>query len=688
MRRMTGRWLPALVLILVIVAMAPVAAVGSGGGGQDYHRVPATPGPSSRLASDLSGLEEAFAAGGRPRAAAFAAEQRLFVRGGIVEVEVLTDGDDAAAASAVRSAGGIVVVTMPGMVGGEMPLGSLRSLSEGRGVARVQSPSAVYPEAANTSQALAVMDVDDWHAAGFRGEGVDVAVVDSGFKGRIAARNNGDLPNPLLTKNYCDAGLDGGSGGTTHGTGVAEIVYDIAPEADLWLICVDNSLDLAKAISWMGQNGIDVFNASLGFIAAYPGDGTGSLKTYSNKAEKAGVTWVNSAGNYALNHWGGAFADSVDSDGVHQFRSTPHDESLTVTLEANWYIQVLLRWDDTWPYAGQDLDLYLYRQGNPTPLASSTTDQGAIYFSPPKEQLVYNNGSSDITLDIVVQRGSGTSTGFPYFDLFFLPTTQAVLSAVDPIVTAGSLNDASTVAKVLSVGAVNWDPATWSGGVWEVEEFSSQGPTRGGLVKPDVAGYDGVDTFTYPYTPTSAYGFFGTSAASPHATGAAVLLLQANPDFTPAQLRAAVKSHTANVAPAGVDNMTGRGRIVLGAPPAWPKCNGKAATILGSGDVDEISGTSGADVIVAFGGADQIEALGGNDTVCAGGGDDQVMGGAGADTIYGGDGDDQVDGAGGNDKLYGEAGDDQLNGGPGTDTVTGGPGTDTCVGENKASCEP
>lgn len=688
MRRMTGRGLPALVLVLVALAMAPVAAFGSGGG-RDYAPQPATPGEASRLAPDLAALEEAFAAGGRPQAVAFAAEQRLFVRGGIVEVEVLTDGDGGAAAAAVRSAGGIVVVTLPGFIGAEMPLGSLARLAGGRGVAWIQSPAPAYPEAVNTSQALAVMDVDDWHAAGYRGEGVDVAVVDSGFKGRVAARSNGDLPNPLLTKNYCDAGLDGGSGGTTHGTGVAEIVYDIAPAADLWLVCIDNSLDLAKAITWMGQNGIDVFNASLGFIAAYPGDGTGSLKTYSNKAEKAGVTWINSAGNYALNHWGGMFTDS-DADGVHEF--APGDEGFTVTVPGNWYIQVKMRWDDTWPGAANDFDLYFYDQATAAELAKSTTCQGMGTVGcggSPKEETFFNNGVAPRTVEIVLRRGAGPSTAFPYIEFFFLPTSQPGLTPVDAVVPAGSLNDASTVAKVLSVGAVNWDPATWSVGQWEVEEFSSQGPTRGGLVKPDVAGYDGVDTFTYPYTPTSAYGFFGTSAASPHVTGAAVLLLQANPDYTPARLRTAIKSHTVNVAPAGVDNMTGKGRLVLGAPPAWPTCNGKTATILGSGDGEVIDGTGAADVIVAFGGSDTINGLGGNDTICAGGGDDTVLGGVGADVIYGGDGNDSLTGEGGNDQLYGEAGDDTLSGGPGTDTIDGGPGTDACSGGETASgCEP
>jgi Ca2+-binding RTX toxin-like protein len=683
MRHSPGRGLSALLVVLLAVALAPAAALGAGGGEEGISSEP------SRLDPDLAALEAAFDAGGPVAATALAAERRLFVRGGIVEVEVLTDGSDAAVAGAVRAAGGLVVVTMPGFVGAEVPLGRLTELSRGRGVLWVQSPTPVYPEAVNTSQALPVMDVDDWHAAGYRGEGVDVAVVDSGFKNRVAARNNGDLPNPLLTKNYCDAGLDGSGSGTIHGTAVAEVVYDIAPEADLWLVCIDNSLDLAKAITWMGQNGIDVFNASLGFIAAYPGDGTGQLKTYSAKAEKNGITWVNSAGNYGLNHWGGAFTDT-EPDGLHQFAGT--DERFSITLAANYYIQVMLRWDDTWPYAANDFDLYLYQKGNPVPLAVSDQCQGGLTLAcsgPPKEQLYYNNGATAIEVEIEVRRGSGTSTSSPYLDVFFLPTDQQYVTPLDAVVPAGSLNDASTVAKVLSVGAANWDPVTWSAGVWKAEDFSSRGPTRAGLTKPDVAGYDGVDTFGYPYSwPSGPFGFFGTSAAAPHATGLAVLLLQANPDFTPVQLRAAVKSHTVNVAPAGVDNLTGKGRIMLGAPPAWPTCSGKAATILGSGDADEISGTAGADVIVAFGGADQIESLDGNDTVCAGGGDDEVLGGAGADVIYGGSGNDQLDGAGGNDQLYGEAGDDQLEGGPGTDTVSGGDGTDTCVGENRDTCEP
>jgi len=670
MRRMGVRRTLALLAVLVVVALLPVAAFGSEGAGQDFVRSdPAANGPT-HLEGSLAALENAFLSGGRDAAMQVAADRRLFVRGGRVEVEILTSGDDAAAAAAVRAAGGLVVATTPGMVGAEMPLGNLRRLGDSRAVWWVQSPVRALPEAAHTSQGVALMNADGWHAAGFRGQGVDVAVVDSGFVGRVAAKKAGDLPAGFKIKNYCDAGPDGGGGGTTHGTAVAEVIYDLAPDADLWLICIDNSLDFAKAIAWMGANGIDVFNASLGFVAAYPGDGTGTLKGYSNKAEKKGVTWVNSAGNYALNHWGGPYTDDWGADGVHEFST--HDEGFSFQLVNGATADIHLRWHE-WPAAANDLDLLLYEGGGMAPVAWSTDMQNGT--QPPKEHLVYQNTTGGVqTYHIAVQGPLGGTVGIPELDVFFFPTNAAVLSPIDLPVATHSLNDAATVAKVLSVGAVFWQNG-------QVEPFSSRGPTLSGAKKPDVAGYDGTDSFSYPGD------FFGTSSSAPHVAGAAALLLTAFPDYTPAQLRAAIKSHTRDLPPKGMDNDSGKGIVDLGAPPAMHTCNGKTATILGSGDADEISGTPKADVIVTFGGADQIDGLGGNDTICAGGGNDQVLGGLGGDTIYGGDGDDQLDGAGGKDRLYGEAGDDELDGGPGTDTVNGGSGTDTCVGENEIACE-
>jgi Right handed beta helix region/RTX calcium-binding nonapeptide repeat (4 copies) len=80
--------------------------------------------------------------------------------------------------------------------------------------------------------------------------------------------------------------------------------------------------------------------------------------------------------------------------------------------------------------------------------------------------------------------------------------------------------------------------------------------------------------------------------------------------------------------------------------PFPASCNGKEATIIGTGGSDKLKGTKGPDVIAALGGNDEIRAKGGRDIVCGGGGRDRLSG------------------QGGKDKLLGGSGPDTCNGGP------------------------
>ena len=63
---------------------------------------------------------------------------------------------------------------------------------------------------------------------------------------------------------------------------------------------------------------MDVVSFSLGFIHNGPGDGTGEVNAIVERAVDAGIAWSVASGNWAEQHWGGAFVDT-DGDSVHEF---------------------------------------------------------------------------------------------------------------------------------------------------------------------------------------------------------------------------------------------------------------------------------------------------------------------------------------------------------------------------------
>lgn len=126
------------------------------------------------------------------------------------------------------------------------------------------------------------------------------------------------------------------------------------------------------------------------------------------------------------------------------------------------------------------------------------------------------------------------------------------------------------------------------------------------------------------------------------------------------------------------------------APP--PKCDGRAATIVGTAGDDVITGTKHRDVIAALGGDDVIDGGGGADTICGGDGTDTVAyasatGGVVADlgagsATTGGVTDrllaiENLVGTSSADSLVGDANANVLTGGAGDDDLVGGGGLDT-----------
>ena len=212
---------------------------------------------------------------------------------------------------------------------------------------------------------------------------------------------------------------------------------------------------------------------------------------------------------------------------------------------------VYLRWNDPWDHSCNDYDLAIYDSlgGEAGLLSNNVQDCNT---AEPWEAAELMTAVLDRDFTVKIKRSN--ADGQAEFDLFVYCQDCSALSHVTP---EGSISAPADAASALTVGAVDILTPT------AIEDFSSRGPTEDGRVKPDLVGPDQVSTATY-----SPHAFGGTSAATPHVAGAAALVKQANPSFTPQQIKDFLESRAVDLGSAGKDNVYGSGRLWLGAAPA------------------------------------------------------------------------------------------------------------------------
>jgi hypothetical protein len=567
---------------LVVLGAVVATTAASPAGGAPGLRAPAGVVKAPKLAAALARVDRVAAADGRAAATVRAEALGLETAGSQIAVE-LTTRDAADATQAVEALGGSVRARYRGLLEALVPPGALGELAARGAVAYVGVPTRPQP-AAVLDEGVAVTGADAWQTIGMTGKGVKIAIIDVGFKDWQTQQVAGELPAAVTTKDFCTSGRFEGPDAEDHGTAVAEIIHDMAPDARLYLVCVDSLASLGQAKDYVVGKGILIVNHSVGWYNTARGDGDGPATSPEGIVADArlhGILWINSAGNDAQRHWTGTFTDG-DGNNWHDFEPTnpitgqPADEGNAVFVASGEEICAYLRWDD-WPTSAQDYDLYLWFDPNPgavgneVMLARSTNLQSGT--QPPTESLCYTNTGSPRALDFAIRRDNATAT--PRFDLF---TTGRPLQYNT---TSGSLLEPATSPHVLTVGAA------CSAGI-SLEPYSSQGPTVDGRTKPDLTAPDGVSTATYgPFTSchnTNA-GFFGTSASAPQVSGAAALLKQANPTFGPAELQAGLEASATDVGPPGKDDFYGSGLLTLGKAPPAPSAPPVAA------DPPVISGT-------------------------------------------------------------------------------------------------
>ena len=427
-----------------------------------------------------------------------------------------------------------------------IPVSLLAEASTQEGVISIRTIIPPQPaQGTIVSEGAAAHGVPPWHEAGYKGQGIKIGVIDTGFEG-FSSLMGTELPSPVYVRCYTEVSVftsnladctdsEDNESRRLHGTAVTEALFDIAPDATYYISNTSSWGDLQTAVEWMVANEVDVINHSVGWEWEGPGDGTtpfsnGVLRTV-DAAVAGGITWVNSAGNYAVETWFGDFTDP-DGDGWHNFSSDIECNDIEVE-DYHRAITAQLRWDDNWRGASRDINLYLYRKspvsgelgridpdliGGKLPQSGHRYDdpyEWIFYFLPPIGTYCMAVGSIDGTTPEWIQLQVRSKQELEHHTL------------------SGSIGSPAESANpgLLAVGATPWDNPN------VIYYYSSRGPTPDDRIKPDIVGASNTTAVSYDYP------FSGTSASSPHVAGLAALVKQRFPDYTPQQVANYLKNN-------------------------------------------------------------------------------------------------------------------------------------------------
>ena len=428
-----------------------------------------------------------------------------------------------------------------------IPVSLLVEASEREGVFSIRTIIPPHPDQGTiVSGGVAAHGVTSWHAAGFKGRGVKIGVIDVSFKG-FAGLMGSELPATVNARCYSSVGNFTANlsdcistsipeRSRKHGTAVTEAIFDIAPQADYYIADTSSYSDLLNTVNWMASQGVDVINMSVSWTFSGPGDGTAYYDNAPLKSVDAAVTggiiWVNSAGNSARDSWYGAFADS-DSDGVHQFNASGNEcNGVTIYLNPLEGFTAQLRWSDSWGGASKDLDLYLIPESGSTfslsdAVATSENNQAGAGNDIPYERISRRHGQiTNGEYCLAVNQTSGAAPSWVQLLVW------GASGDLQDYVSARSIGNPaeSRNSGMLAAGAARFSNTS------TIEGFSSRGPTTDNRTKPDIVGADGGTSRTWGT-------WFGTSQASPHVAGLAALVKERFPGYTPQQIATYLKNN-------------------------------------------------------------------------------------------------------------------------------------------------
>lgn len=449
--------------------------------------------------------------------------------------------------AAVMGLGGIIEVASEEWLQALLPSAALWDLVQLPAVVRLDRPLPLVP-AGPVSEGFRTMAMEPVPPFPGAGSGIKIGIIDSfGDYQRLVGS---ELPPPdrLVYRSFTSS-----PGLSRHGTAVAEVVYDVAPGATLYLAEATTVPEVAAAVDWLLSQGVHVINMSLNAPFAPPSNGSGIDAATTVKAARAGVVWVNSTGNFGNKHWLGPWSDP-DGNGILNFPGGTEVNRVSIPARQPVGFMIVLRWDDSWGGACNDYDLVV-SWNDPSSGPRAVTAAGTQDCSPGAQPVEIAAGtavSADGTLAISVRRRPGAQP--KEVELFVWGGPLQISEPRRSVAPPADSSDSLAAGVVAS-----WDPN-------HLQPYSGRGPAWTGTLKPDFVAPDVVTTATF-----GPMGFAGTSAASPHLAAVVALVKQAYPSWGLAEVRSYLRERALDLGWPGADNDYGYGLVYMGgASPFRP----------------------------------------------------------------------------------------------------------------------
>jgi subtilisin family serine protease len=512
----------------------------------------------------------------------------------------------------------------------------LRSVAAVAGVLGVQEEITPFTQAACPQGAVVSEGDRQLEAArarndfGVDGSGVTVGIMSDSFnqwKGAPASEASdvatGDLPGPgnpcgferpvkvvtpFIPGSYPEPGEEPenppeeGEEGADEGRGMAQIVHDLAPGADIdFASAFNGELAFAKAIRDLYNEGARVLADDVAYFNE-PFFQDGPIADAVNEVVGKGANYFSSAGNDNLINAEGEDIGSIEAPEFSEmecpkalpseyetcmnFDPEPggeEDSTWGVELEKGWPLYVDLQWAQPWNGVTTDLDMFLLNEKEELVGRAFNTPNTEPGRQQPYEFIPFEGeigkGKKEEKMQVVVARcdqacGEGRAEeeiegekpyegtvggddGTPRLKVAIfnngggVSETEYTPTEVEgtETVVGPTIFGHTAATSAISVAAIN------VGTDEEPEEYSSRGPVvhlfgpvngteaappigEETIAKPNVTASDCGSTTFFFGFSEGGFHFCGTSAAAPHAAAVAALIRSANPGASNAEVRA------------------------------------------------------------------------------------------------------------------------------------------------------